>query len=661
MDTRQPSRLLPLLPARTQAVNDSSGSFSGAEERNTEMSRDIATSNRPKRTAISVACENCRRSKAKCDGARPFCHRCAARDEDCVYRADVNETASQALKRKHRALQLELAQYKELFNLLRDRPVDEAQEIFRRVRTSSEPAQVLHAIRHAEILLPSPSTDEWVGHAQLAKLDRDALTDSAIKVSARPWTSVVGDGLVSELITSFFVWDDTYWFASVDRDAFLEDMATGDVRTAKWCSPFLVNAICALRCHFVDRAKQFGAITRQNMAERFFEEAKSLLDREQGRSSLPTAQALAIMYFVEAGLGRDRASQLYRFAALAMISRLGLERRFTALNENDPGVSKERRAISRALWGLYLQESRVAFYYYQPSILPLPRVPKLFDYGGAAAADNGMANVDVLGQPLEESSDKIPLVPGTLTLSCELSQLWNELMQHLTAPQTVRGSDYDVRLRKVFYTRLRRFREDLSGRFRVENNFTPSTCFIRMHENEVAHTILQTLPYETHFETPFTSRGTLVKDLVLEHCRSDIELAEVYLQKWPYEAMSSRVLHVATQTLVPILDDPVTHDLFTRGCVMMRLASRVMKVMGRMLQAVQALAWALDKPIPVSARVYLEDWGQDAVEKDLPVSFVLPQREEIRKLLASGVEDTDVESLEGQLGVLIEKWAKLRP
>lgn len=108
--------------------------------------------------------------------------------------------------------------------------------------------------------------------------------------------------------------------------------------------------------HFVDRAKQFGAITRQNMAERFFEEAKALLEREQGRATLPTVQALAIMYYVETGLGRDRASQLYRFAAFTMLSRLRLERRFEGLNENDPGVAKERRAISRALWGLYVQE-----------------------------------------------------------------------------------------------------------------------------------------------------------------------------------------------------------------------------------------------------------------------------------------------------------------
>ncbi|KAL2752717.1 hypothetical protein ACRALDRAFT_2113171, partial [Sodiomyces alcalophilus JCM 7366] len=287
-----------------------------------------------------------------CDGARPLCHRCAARDEECVYRADVNETASQALKRKHRALQLEHAQYVELFNLLRDRPVDEAQEIFHRIRTSSEPAQVLQAVRQAEILLPFPTTSEWAGHPQLAKLDRDALMDSAIKVSARPWTNVVGDGLVSELITSFFIWDDAYWFPCIDRDVFLEDMATGDVQKAKWCSPVLVNAICALRC-------QFGSITRQNLTERFFEETKALLDREQGRATLPTVQALAALYFVEAGLGRDRASQLYRYAAFAMLNRLGLERRFRGLNENDPGVAKERRAISRVLWGLYLQERLV--------------------------------------------------------------------------------------------------------------------------------------------------------------------------------------------------------------------------------------------------------------------------------------------------------------
>lgn len=90
-----------------------------------------------------------------------------------------------------------------------------------------------------------------------------------------------------------------------------------------------------------------------------------------------------------------------------------------------------------------------------------------------------MPNVDVLGQPLDDSSTKIPMVPGTLTINCDLAQMWNEVMQHTTAPHTVIGSDYDIRLRKVFYTKLMRFREDLPSRFRVENNFTPATCFIR--------------------------------------------------------------------------------------------------------------------------------------------------------------------------------------
>lgn len=185
--------------------------------------------------------------------------------------------------------------------------------------------------------------------------------------------------------------------------------------------------------------------------------------------------------------------------------------------------------------------------------------------------------------------------------------------------------------------------------------------FSRTHEHEVAYIILQNLPYDTLFETPFTARGTLIRDLILETCRKDIELAEVYLQKWPMEAKISRLFYVALLPLVPLLDDPATHHLFTRGCLMMRLASRVVKIVGRVAQAIQALAWGLSKPIPPSARACFEDWGQDTVEKDLPLSFVLPQQDEIGKLLATSGDDAHLESVEGQLAMLIEKWARLRP
>lgn len=137
-------------------------------------------------------------------------------------------------------------QYRELFQLLCTKPEDEALELFRRIRESGEPFILFEAVRQAEVLFPNPSPSETYGSYQLERLDRLALDGSIIKVPARPWTIVAGDGLVSELITNLFHFNGTYLLPVLEKDVFIEDMKSGHVTGSRYCTPFLVNAICAV-------------------------------------------------------------------------------------------------------------------------------------------------------------------------------------------------------------------------------------------------------------------------------------------------------------------------------------------------------------------------------------------------------------------------------
>lgn len=103
------------------------------------------------------------------------------------------------------------------------------------------------------------------------------------------------------------------------------------------------------------RVKQFEVITEQNLPDRFFEEAKGLFEREQGRASIPNVLALSVMYIVMAMTGKDRAARLYRYAAYVLLDRLSLEHKFQAL-ECKPSGQQEMVVISRALWGLFIME-----------------------------------------------------------------------------------------------------------------------------------------------------------------------------------------------------------------------------------------------------------------------------------------------------------------
>lgn len=53
---------------------------------------------------------------------------------------------------------------------------------------------------------------------------------------------------MSQLIADFFASDRLHFYPPIDRESFLEDMGKADVTGGKYCSPLLVNAICAHRC-----------------------------------------------------------------------------------------------------------------------------------------------------------------------------------------------------------------------------------------------------------------------------------------------------------------------------------------------------------------------------------------------------------------------------
>ncbi|KAJ0281155.1 hypothetical protein CBS470a_008456 [Colletotrichum nupharicola] len=596
----------------------------------------------------------------RCDGSRPKCQHCTKRNVECHYEANQGETVSLALKRKANVLENENAQYRDLFRMVCSKTEDEAQEIFRRIRVSGDPLKVLESIRQAEILLPSPAANERVSDSRLAKLNDKAMENSLIRVPAKPWTAIADDGLVSELITDFFSWENASAFPAVDRDLFVADMRAGNVKKAKYCSPILVNAICALRS--VKRAKQFGAITGQDLARQFRDEVMQLVEKSQGRATLPTIIALVLIDWSASIAGDEPTAKMYRYMAWERYKRFRPERKFSQLQEDDPQERSERLAISKAVWAIFFMESRISYFYHQVSYIPPPSIPKLFDNNGADALEN-RGNLDVLGRPYLRSTTQIPLVPGIATINSHLACLQYEIMQYITSGDNIKGSTEDLKRRKSLYCKLQQFRADLPKRFRMEFNFTPSTAFLKMHENEIAYVLLTSLHPSTKFDTPFTDTATTVKSLTLQHCLSDTTLAEAYLQKYTVNSYTTRQLFVTMQALIPFLNDghAATNDLFTRLCMMGGLTARVVRMTVHLLQAVQAMAWAMKQNIPEAAKPYLEPWVKLAIQESettKPPSYSVPDRDEIKELLAES--DRAVagpnEGSGAELWALVEKW-----
>lgn len=151
------------------------------------------------------------------------------------------------MRQNFEALERENHDLRDLFTYLNSKPENEAFELYRRLRASDDPFKILQQFRDAETLLLLPThsgpgtTDKW-----MSEVDADALAKSPLKVPACPWTSVAGDGIVSNLISAFFRWDDIIMYPFLDKELFLRDMRSGDPQS-QYCSPLLVNAIRATR------------------------------------------------------------------------------------------------------------------------------------------------------------------------------------------------------------------------------------------------------------------------------------------------------------------------------------------------------------------------------------------------------------------------------
>ncbi|KAI1060876.1 hypothetical protein LB507_010206 [Fusarium sp. FIESC RH6] len=159
MEPQGSKKLVPILPAQQIPDPNRQDGRATSESSVTGQGQRV----RSKRNLVAVACEGCRRKKAKCDGKKPTCSRCSSKMESCSYETPPVPVA---VKKKCDTLMMENQQYRELYNAIHERPDREAQEIFNRIRASNEPFSVLEAIKEAEVLLPDHANSQSDGTRQ---------------------------------------------------------------------------------------------------------------------------------------------------------------------------------------------------------------------------------------------------------------------------------------------------------------------------------------------------------------------------------------------------------------------------------------------------------------------------------------------------------------
>jgi hypothetical protein len=89
-----------------------------------------------------------------------MCKRCIRTTTDCIYRTDEEEKSILALKGHNSELMTELEHLRELYSMIYSRSIEEAQEIFNRLRTNSDPIEVLQMIKASKLLLQGTLPEE---------------------------------------------------------------------------------------------------------------------------------------------------------------------------------------------------------------------------------------------------------------------------------------------------------------------------------------------------------------------------------------------------------------------------------------------------------------------------------------------------------------------
>ncbi|KAH5222640.1 hypothetical protein HBI82_000920 [Parastagonospora nodorum] len=85
----------------------------------------------------------------RCDGVRPRCSACVARDTDCRY----GETEARQIRRRYQELKLKRTAEEELFYMLQTMNEQDAGDVFRRIRTGAKAESLVRHIQESSLVL----------------------------------------------------------------------------------------------------------------------------------------------------------------------------------------------------------------------------------------------------------------------------------------------------------------------------------------------------------------------------------------------------------------------------------------------------------------------------------------------------------------------------
>ncbi|OBT66212.1 hypothetical protein VE03_04312 [Pseudogymnoascus sp. 23342-1-I1] len=291
----------------SQPASESTSSDPHPKHR-TDKERDpgplVAKRRRVPESITRNACVNCKKARAKCDGNTP-CLRCTTRPETspCVYEVHLKH-AKEELMKQIRELRAK--------NRLSER-------IFKTLQLGEKTPDILRALSNGDSIesiaesLGRPATEEQDGFSPVGSpssfLGGSEYELGAQIMSGFSWTTVTSESAtLDHLFQLYFAW--VHPVSTLFSEGHFAE--SYKLKKQAHCSSALVNAMCALACHYHTQSEDSGLDSDQlgaHFAEAF------LTGFEPDDKSITTIQAAAVMFLVELGRGfGQRASSYLRLA-----------------------------------------------------------------------------------------------------------------------------------------------------------------------------------------------------------------------------------------------------------------------------------------------------------------------------------------------------------
>ena len=313
----------------------------------------------------------------QCTGAPPPCNACVSSGSDCIFKTELDGRRKEAIKRKADDAEHHRDLLAGLLRSIRWSEEGDAQHLFRLIRDDASLATINASIDEEVRKLRghSPGTDATVDgllklrseaaslqeHAPLARNRRKTMSveqmsdEPLFRLTAKPWTTVTdNDYLVSHLTSLYFTWWNTFMHP-LHEPALIEAMEEGDLGSPL-CSPFVVNAMLALACAYSDLPGAFSdPEDPETWGEHFYDEARRLWEREEGRVSLTNLQGLYLLLLYQNMHGKDQLGWSTLSMMNQMYQDLGLSHQ-TKVPRDCPreSIDAMRKAMLNVSWAAFI-------------------------------------------------------------------------------------------------------------------------------------------------------------------------------------------------------------------------------------------------------------------------------------------------------------------